>query len=263
MGEHVLPAPVSPVIAFRPSPNRSSARSISSRFSIRSSCSTRRSSDGGGRIPPASGAACGGSPARAPLGPASADEVAGADERRSRGRRRRGRGCAAIRRISLKPPTKASSAASTRLALARRRLRHGRCDAAGGDRLARSRGGALRELGQFELDPRLEDRAEAATPVAIPTWRKVLLIPERHPAFGGRDDPDRGRGDRRVGHADPDPGDEEARPAASVHVESTSTPCISSRPTPTSPRPDAEEDPHRAPGSRAGPRSGRRRTRAR
>ena len=36
----VLPAPVSPVIAFRPAPSRSSARSISSRFSIRSSRST-------------------------------------------------------------------------------------------------------------------------------------------------------------------------------------------------------------------------------
>ena len=36
----VLPAPVSPVIAFRPAPSRSSARSISSRFSIRSSWST-------------------------------------------------------------------------------------------------------------------------------------------------------------------------------------------------------------------------------
>ena len=36
----VLPAPVSPVIAFSPSPSRSSARSISSRFSIRSSRST-------------------------------------------------------------------------------------------------------------------------------------------------------------------------------------------------------------------------------
>ena len=35
----VLPAPVSPVIAFSPSPRRSSARSISSRFSIRSSSS--------------------------------------------------------------------------------------------------------------------------------------------------------------------------------------------------------------------------------
>src|SRR4051794_4978412 len=33
----VLPAPVSPVIAFSPAPSRSSARSIRSRFSIRSS----------------------------------------------------------------------------------------------------------------------------------------------------------------------------------------------------------------------------------
>src|SRR5688500_3069102 len=35
----VLPAPVSPVIAFRPDPRRSSARSIRRRFSIRSSSS--------------------------------------------------------------------------------------------------------------------------------------------------------------------------------------------------------------------------------
>src|SRR3954453_17735186 len=37
----VLPAPVSPVIALRPGPGRSSARSSSSRFSILSSSSTR------------------------------------------------------------------------------------------------------------------------------------------------------------------------------------------------------------------------------
>src|ERR1700759_1037198 len=36
----VLPAPVSPVSMFRPGARRSSARSISSRFSTRSSCST-------------------------------------------------------------------------------------------------------------------------------------------------------------------------------------------------------------------------------
>src|SRR5215210_4330732 len=36
----VLPAPVSPVMAVRPSPGRSSARSIRSRFSMRSSSST-------------------------------------------------------------------------------------------------------------------------------------------------------------------------------------------------------------------------------
>ena len=47
----VLPAPVSPVRAFRPGPRRSSARSISSRFSTRSSWSIeRRSTKRSGRI---------------------------------------------------------------------------------------------------------------------------------------------------------------------------------------------------------------------
>src|SRR5918994_2083907 len=53
----VLPAPVSPVIALSPRPRRSSARSISSRFSIRSSSSIgpvlARTPDGlgGDRLP--------------------------------------------------------------------------------------------------------------------------------------------------------------------------------------------------------------------
>src|SRR5918992_2923389 len=38
----VFPAPVSPVRTLRPEPNRSSARSISRRFSTRSSSSTRQ-----------------------------------------------------------------------------------------------------------------------------------------------------------------------------------------------------------------------------
>src|SRR5215210_5565474 len=47
----VLPAPVSPVRAFRPGPRRSSARSISSRFSTRSSWSiARRCTSRAGRI---------------------------------------------------------------------------------------------------------------------------------------------------------------------------------------------------------------------
>ena len=49
----VLPAPVSPVTAFSPAPGRSSARSMSSRFSMRSSRSTRiclaTAADGAGR----------------------------------------------------------------------------------------------------------------------------------------------------------------------------------------------------------------------
>ena len=49
----------------------------------------------------------------------------------------------------------------------------------------------------------------AATPVAMPTWRKVLLIPEAIPARAGVDDADRRRGDARVGQADPEPGEEE------------------------------------------------------
>src|SRR6478752_6985717 len=51
----VLPAPVSPVSTFRPGPRHSSARSISSRFSTRSSWSTHwglpAGPDGSGAIP--------------------------------------------------------------------------------------------------------------------------------------------------------------------------------------------------------------------
>ena len=50
----------------------------------------------------------------------------------------------------------------------------------------------------------------AATPVAIPTWRKVVLIPEPIPDFSHRDDGDRRLADPRVGGADADPGDDEA-----------------------------------------------------
>ena len=50
----------------------------------------------------------------------------------------------------------------------------------------------------------------AATPVAIPAWRNVLLIPDAIPARAGIDDADRDRGDTRVGHADADAGEEEA-----------------------------------------------------
>ena len=47
-------------------------------------------------------------------------------------------------------------------------------------------------------------------PVAIPTWRNVELMPDAMPGPRGRDDADRGVGDRRVDRADPEARDDEA-----------------------------------------------------
>ena len=51
---------------------------------------------------------------------------------------------------------------------------------------------------------------QAAMPVAMPTWRKVELMPDAMPARCGCDDADGGGRQRRVGHADADAGDDEA-----------------------------------------------------
>ena len=86
----------------------------------------------------------------------------------------------------------------------------------------------------------------AATPVAIPTWRKVVLIPDPIPDFS--------TGTTAIaawpmpGLVIPMPTPATMNPASSaVHSESALTPCISSSPTPTGPRPTPEQDPDRDP----------------
>ena len=50
----------------------------------------------------------------------------------------------------------------------------------------------------------LENRVPSrAMPVAMPTWRKVELMPEAMPPCRGRHDADGGGGERRVDQADP------------------------------------------------------------
>ena len=51
----------------------------------------------------------------------------------------------------------------------------------------------------------------AATPVAIPIWRKRRVDPGRHAGARGLDDADRGRGERHVDQAGADAGDDHPR----------------------------------------------------
>jgi hypothetical protein len=164
---------------------------------------------------------------------------------------------APIRRISLKPLTKATLAAWTTPSAARRRTQPRRAcrPEATASASPAVRSAAARQL---RVDAGLEDGAEAATPVAIPTWRKVVLIPSPFPHSrpGRRRSPP---GRSRVGDADPDAGDEEA----------------GSRPSPESARArasaaadadHAEADPEQdriGSGGRACRRSARRRRRGR
>src|SRR5918994_2889577 len=76
----------------------------------------------------------------------------------------------------------------------------------------------------------------AATPVAIPTWRKVLLIPDAIPARNGATTPI--AVEAIAGLVSPMPTPATRKPGSSVVQSSpTSIPRISSRPTPTSIRP--------------------------
>ena len=80
-----------------------------------------------------------------------------------------------------------------------------------------------------------------------PDLAEGRVDPRAHPRFLHRHHRDRRLADPRVGDADADAGDEEAgqqrRPAPSRRE----TPCISSRPTPTSGEPGPEQDPDRDP----------------
>ena len=76
-----------------------------------------------------------------------------------------------------------------------------------------------------------------ATPVAIPTWRKVVLIPEPIPAFSTGTTAIAAWPMPGLVDADPDAGEEEARRAAPRRPSRRRAPCISNSPTPTRPRP--------------------------
>ena len=212
VGEDGLPGPGLAGDRVQPRPSRSSARSISSRFSIRSSRSTPPVLAARGRRI---------RPRRGGYAAAGSGSAASARLRRSRaGARGRSRATpptnettAPIRRISLKPLTKATSAAWRLLAgPAAARLRRRPARAARGDDFGEARRGAAaaaRRACESTRDWKIAP--SAATPVAIPTWRKVVLIPEAIPALSpaGTTAIAAWR-DRRVGDADADAGDEEA-----------------------------------------------------
>ena len=258
----VLPAPVSPVIAFRPAPRRSSARSISSRFSIRSSCST----------PPVLAAGADGfapaalrTPARARARPAPAPAATAA--RPGRGgapaaswRSRPTKAIAApTRRISLSPETNAWFGGLRRLAreaaAAPRRPRSAVAPEATAS--ANASGACGSSSPSLDVDPRLEDRAERRGPGRDPDLAEGAVDPRCHPGAGGVDDADRDRGDPGVGHADADSGDDRSPAAASVQLSPTSIPCISISPSPTRIMPGPHERPRRDPVEQLARRSAR------
>ena len=73
-------------------------------------------------------------------------------------------------------------------------------------------------------------------PVAMPTWRKVVLIPDAMPLRMGSTTPM--AVEASGGLTSPIPTPQSRKPGSSVvHAESTVTPCMSSSPTPTSVRP--------------------------
>ena len=126
-------------------------------------------------------------------------------------------------------------------------LQRGRCAL---DRLLRSARGD--RLGELARTARLPDRRSsrldstrawktapsAAIPVAIPTCRNVVLMPDAMPLCWGRTTPI--AVDASGGLIRPTPMPATMKPARSaVHSESSATPCMSSSPPATSSRPPA------------------------
>ena len=135
--------------------------------------------------------------------------------------------------ISLKAPTKATSEAWTTSG----RIRAGATAPAAREppeaTISPSPLGACGSSSEsFELTLDWKTAPSPATPVAIPTWRKVVLIPEPMPDFS--------TGTTAIaawpmpGLVMPMPMPATRKPTSSVvQPESGETPCISSRPTPT------------------------------
>ena len=84
-------------------------------------------------------------------------------------------------------------------------------------------------------------------PVAMPTWRKVLLIPEAVPLRRGSTTPIAAVASGGFTQPMPMPGHDEARAAASSSRRRESMPPISSRPMPDQHQPAAEERAHGQP----------------
>ena len=78
----------------------------------------------------------------------------------------------------------------------------------------------------------------AAMPVAMPTWRNVVLMPDAMPLCCGRTTPIAVEASGGLIRPIPMP-DRMKPPSSVVHSESTLTPCISSRPPATSRSPPA------------------------
>ena len=100
-----------------------------------------------------------------------------------------------------------------------------------------------------------------AMPVAMPTWRKVLLMPEAMPLRRGRTTPTAVEASGGFDEADPDAGEQEAgeqRGPARVGVDAAHQ----QQPDADEQQPAAEQHAHRHPRPRAGRRSARRRTTA-
>ena len=92
------------------------------------------------------------------------------------------------------------------------------CVAPEDDRVREARRSVGQQLAELRVDPGLEDRAERRGAGGDPDLAEGAVDARGHPGTGGGDDPERDRGDPGVGHADPDPGEDEPgqqrRPAA-------------------------------------------------
>ena len=149
----------------------------------------------------------------------------------------------------MKPLTKATSAACDGFVVDRRRQRQLRRPPASRRRrpLRRGPSGAFgSSSASFESTRAWKTAPSPATPVAIPTWRKVVLIPEPIPDFSTGTTAIAAWPIPGLVDADPDPGEDEAgqqrRPARvrrdAVHQQQAD---------PDHGQPDAEQDPDRDP----------------
>ena len=216
----VFPAPVSPVIALSPSPSRNSARSISSRFSIRSSRSIASYVATGADRPPRFGARCGrlrceadpGHPRPARRRPAAGlHEVPGADQGEAQRGADEGEDSGDQDDL-VEAADEGDVGGMDHLGRGSRRGRHrGRCSrAARGDDFAEAARGVRQQFGELGVDARLEDGAEAGDAGGDPDLAEGGVDPRSHPGFLDRHDGDRRLADAGVGDADADAGDEEA-----------------------------------------------------